>query len=67
MAAAHEGIAEMIVEIEYSNGGVAEIALDSASVQALMKSTSASNLKDLEGVSWENVKDALVTAYNRFG
>ena len=66
VAAAHEGVAEMIVTIEYSNGGLTDVALDSASVEALMKSTDATSLTELEGASWESVRDALSLAYNRF-
>lgn len=66
VAAAHEGVAEMIVTIEYSNGGLTDVALDRASVDALMNSTDAKSLTDLEGASWETVRDALTLAYNRY-
>jgi hypothetical protein len=66
VAAAHEGIAEMIVSIEYENGGVTDISLDSAAVDALMTSTKATSLDALIGISWEQVRDALTVAYNRF-
>ena len=66
VAAAHEGIAEMIVAIEYDNGGVTEVALDRDSAEQLMNSTNARTLDDLVGASWEQVRDALSTAFNRY-
>lgn len=66
VAAAHEGIAEIIVSIEYDNGGVTELSLDSAAAEALMNSTRATSLDALIGTSWEHVRDALTVAYNRF-
>lgn len=66
VAAAHEGIAEMIVSIEYENGGVTDLSLDSTAVEALMTSTRATSLEALIGTSWEHVRDALTVAYNRY-
>lgn len=66
LAAAHEGIAELIVDIEYDNGGVTEVALDRFASQALMDSCKAKTADDLIGQSWEHVRDALNTSYNRF-
>ena len=37
LAAAHEGIAEMVLEIEFENGSASEVSLDHASGLALMK------------------------------
>lgn len=66
VAAAHEGIAEMIVAIEYENGGVTEIYLDRHSAETLLSNTASTSLDDLVGTSWEHVRDALSTSYNRF-
>ena len=66
VAAAHEGIAEMIVTIEYDNGSVTEVALDRNTVEQLMNSTNAQSLDDLVGASWEQVRDALSAAFNRY-
>jgi hypothetical protein len=66
ITAAHEGIAEMIICIEFDNGGLSEVSLDSFAVDALMKSTSATTVDDLTGTSWESVRDALTDSYNRF-
>ena len=66
LAAAHEGIAELIVDIAFDNGGVTEVALDSFASQALMDACQAKTADDLIGQSWEYVRDALNTSYNRF-
>lgn len=66
VVAAHEGVAEMVVAIEYDNGGVTEVALDRDSVEQLMNSTNAESLDDLVGISWEKVRDALSAAFNRY-
>ena len=66
LGAAHEGIAELIVDIEFDNGGVTEVALDSFAGQALMDACKAESADDLVGQSWEHVRDALATSYNRF-
>jgi len=66
VAAAHEGTAEMVVSIEYDNGGITDVSLDAAAVEALMNSTRATSLDALIGTSWEQVRDALTTAYNRY-
>ncbi len=66
IAAAHEGIAELIVIVEYDNGGVSEIALDQVASSALIRSCHAQSAEDLIGQSWELVRDALQVSYNRF-
>lgn len=66
VAAAHEGVAEMIVTLEYTNGGVTDVALDRLAVDALLTSASANSLEDLVGTSWEQVRDALSVSFNRY-
>lgn len=66
VAAAHEGNAELIVSIEYSNGGVSEIPLDPMATEALMQSCNATTLEHLQGHSWKKVQAALSVSYNRF-
>ncbi|MFT5562375.1 MAG: hypothetical protein ACJAYE_002014 [Candidatus Azotimanducaceae bacterium] len=66
VTAAHEGIAEMSVCIEFDNGGLTEVTLDAMAVDALMTSAGASSVEELHGVSWEQVRDALTVSYNRF-
>ncbi|HKI75498.1 MAG TPA: hypothetical protein VJ998_12670 [Pseudomonadales bacterium] len=66
LAAAHEGIAELVVDIQFDNGGVTEVALDRFASQALMDACQANSAEELVGQSWELVRDALNTSYNRF-
>jgi hypothetical protein len=66
LAAAHEGIAELIVKIEYDNGGISEVALDQMATSALMRSCDAETIEDIKGHSWDKVRDALQVSYNRY-
>jgi len=66
IAAAHEGDAELIVDIRYANGGETQVALDHLATQALFDACGASAAEDLIGQSWRKVRDALAVAYNRF-
>lgn len=66
VAAAHEGIAELIVDIEYETGGITEVALDDVASRALMDSAGAATADDLVGESWEKVRDALTVSWNRY-
>ncbi len=56
----------MILEIEFENGSASEVSLDNASGLALMKDCDAETAEDLIGQSWERVRDALTSAYNRY-
>jgi len=66
VAAAHEGIAELVVSIEYENGGTTEVALDQMATSALMDACNASSIEDIKGQSWDKVRDALQVSYNRY-
>ena len=66
VAAAHEGIAELIVSIEYENGGTTEVALDQLATSALMDSCNAISIEDIKGQPWDKVRDALQVSYNRY-
>lgn len=66
LAAAHEGIAELIVEIRYPNGGVSEVPLDQHASEALMQACAAETADELVGHGWEKVRDALQVSYNRY-
>tara|TARA_B110000503_G_scaffold68197_1_gene106601 strand:+ start:567 stop:800 length:234 start_codon:yes stop_codon:yes gene_type:complete len=66
VAAAHEGIAELVVSIAYENGGITEVALDQMATSALMDSCNASSIDDVKGHSWDKVRDALQISYNRY-
>ena len=64
LAAAHEGVAELIVSLTYDNGGESEIALDQATGAHLMQGCGATHMDELVGQGWERVRDALTTSYN---
>ncbi|MBL4681427.1 MAG: hypothetical protein JKY88_11990 [Pseudomonadales bacterium] len=66
LAAAHDGEAELVINIVYPNGAVSEVALDNFACSALFDSCGAKAADDLIGQSWEKVKDALQVSYNRF-
>ncbi|MFT7685583.1 MAG: hypothetical protein ACI9FB_000926 [Candidatus Azotimanducaceae bacterium] len=66
IAAAHDGDVELIVEIIYENGEVSELSLDQHASSALMDSCKVKDIEDLAGHSWEKVRDALQSGYNRF-
>jgi len=65
LAAAHEGDAELIVNLRYSNGGVTQVPLDRYASEALMTACAAQTPDDLIGQGWEKVRDALKISYSR--
>ncbi|MGD8416580.1 MAG: hypothetical protein PVH91_05950 [Pseudomonadales bacterium] len=66
VAAAHEGIAELVVTLKHEGGGVSEVALDQLATSALLASCNATATEDLIGEPWQKVRDALSVSWNRF-
>lgn len=66
VAAAHEGVAELIVTLRHHNGGLSDVAMDRIAVDALMHRCDARVSDDLIGVGWSHVRDALAVSWNRF-
>ena len=66
VAAAHEGVAELIVTLEHENGGVSEVALDAPAVTALLLACDTEHPDGLIGAPWHRVRDALGVSWNRF-
>lgn len=66
VVAAHDGVAELLVTIVYDNGGQTDVTLDATASDALMSSCHAQTTQELEGHSWEKVRDALALSYNRY-
>ena len=66
VAAAHEGVAELVVLLKYANGGVSEVALDSMAANALLQACEAEEPAQLIGHSWSKVREALAVSWNRF-
>ena len=66
VAGAHDGEAELIVEITYDNGNTSSIPLDHYATRTIMENCGVTLVEDLVGKSWTHVRDALSHAYNRF-
>ena len=66
VAAAHDGVAEMIVTLRHENGGTSEVALDQLATDALLKSCDVREPADLTGQSWLKVRDAMSVSWNRY-
>ena len=66
VAAAHEGVAELVVTLTHGNGGCSEVALDTLATSALLTGCDVSDPDDLVGVPWQKVRDALGVSWNRF-
>jgi len=66
LIAAHDGVAELLVTIVYDNGGTTDVTLDSVATDALLRSCNTSEVEELEGQSWEKVRDALAESYSRY-
>lgn len=66
LAAAHEGLAELIVTVGYDSGGQTDVALDRHASDALLNLCRATKLEQLVGEDWQRVRDALSQSYNRF-
>ena len=66
VAAAHEGVAELVVTLAHDGGGHSEIALDQIATSALLSACGASAPEELIGAPWQKVRDALSVSWNRF-
>ena len=66
MAAAHEGIAELIVTVGYDSGGHTDVALDRHACEALFELCSTADPDQLVGQVWQRVRDALSKCFNRY-
>ncbi|MEM1435824.1 MAG: hypothetical protein AAGG11_17320 [Pseudomonadota bacterium] len=65
VAAAHDGVAELVVVLRHGNGGLSEVALDHAGASALLRSAGVGSADELAGASWVLVRDALTESWNR--
>ena len=66
LAAAHDGVAELIVILRHVNGATSEVALDHLAANALMSACEADSPQQLPGHSWSKVREALAVSWNRF-
>lgn len=66
IAAAHDGVAELIVTLEFENGGRSLVTLDEFATGKLLESTGIEDPEALVGTSWEQVRDALAASSARY-
>lgn len=66
IAAAHDGIAELIITLEFENGGRSLVTLDEYATRKLLESTGAEDPATLTGQGWEHVRDALAASSSRY-
>ena len=66
VAAAHEGVAELVVTLDHEGGGCSEVALDQLGAAALLEACGAERPEELVGASWQKVRDALGVSWNRY-
>lgn len=66
IAAAHDGVAELLVSLRFPQGGRSEVVLDAVGAEALMQACGAVSVDALVGHGWERVRDALAVSWNRF-
>ena len=66
VAAAHEGVAELVVTLEHAGGGRSEVALDHLATSALLEACQATEPGGIVGAPWQKVRDALGVSWNRF-
>ncbi|MEE4348876.1 MAG: hypothetical protein V2J26_01475 [Pacificimonas sp.] len=65
LAAAHDGVAELIVTLAFENGGKSLVTLDEYAARNLMAARGVDDADALRGTSWEYVRDALAAASSR--
>lgn len=66
ITAAHDGVAELVLELSYDNGGVDEVVLDELAARTLMQNCQARSVDDLKGHGWQAVREALQVSWNRY-
>lgn len=66
IAAAHDGVAELVVTLRFDNGGRSEVTLDETGAAALFAACGSDSADDLIGHGWEKVQHALTVSWNRY-
>ncbi len=59
LAAGHDGEAELVLRIRYSNGVVGDVLLDAEAGYALMRRCETDNLDGLAGQSWKKILEGV--------
>ncbi len=57
IAAGHDGAAELVVTLQYANGGRSNVILPTAAGLRLMHNCNVQDIADLRGHSWRNIID----------
>lgn len=65
VAAAHDGVAELIVTLSFENGGQSLVTLDEFAARTLFEARGVTRPAQLEGTGWEYVRDALIASSTR--
>ncbi|MCP5180458.1 MAG: hypothetical protein H6993_01420 [Pseudomonadales bacterium] len=66
LAAAHDGVAELVVTLRHGNGACTDVSLDHVASTALLAACGVQHPDDLVGHGWEKVRDALAVSWNRY-
>jgi len=66
LTAAHDGTAELVIDLVFENGAVSQIVLDEGSAAALFEQCGVTTPEGLKGESWEQVRTALEYSHNRY-
>ncbi|MEQ8559252.1 MAG: hypothetical protein RIB03_13125 [Henriciella sp.] len=66
IAAAHDGVAELIVTLEFENGGRSLVTLDEFATRKLFEASGTETPEALTGLGWELVRDALAASSARY-
>ena len=57
IAAGHDGAAELVVTLQFANGGRSQVSLPTAAGLRLMHNCNVQDIADLPGYSWRNIID----------
>lgn len=66
VAAAHDGVAELVLTLRHGNGGLSQVTLDEIASAALLEACNTNRPEGLQGHGWEKVRDALAVSWNRY-
>ena len=66
VAAAHDGVAELIVTLAFENGGRSLVTLDEFATRKLLEASGVETPDALNGLGWELVRDALAASSARY-
>jgi hypothetical protein len=59
LTAGHDGRAELVVEVTYTNGATARVRLDEEAAEPVLEAAGVSRIEDLVGRPWDILAAAL--------